>query len=954
LIIEIFGAWYDQDLKIISKDPKRNDMSRLYMLRFVVMFVLVLVSTSSFTYACLKENQTVVMKDGKPVVSCCSGLIQDPSTNKCYKDFSPTASIKNCTKDQECPDGSGEGCYPQTRDDVLNPFRFPPGPEREKVKAQKKELEKSTTANFFGFTINTTEQPDGSLCRYNWNCRSYRCEKFICKPIKMCRKAQKDEIASGDVQCEPPLFRTEPDGRCDYSADDKYPTHLSLIANVKVKEVDQKNCRYELSADRIVQTSGSEVETYEPLETAEIETIINASLKSLRALEWILGFANKNINDCLQLWPVMKGIGEEIVTKRKEIIEKFNTDLRSVEESFDVIISAQTNGSRLLSLDGEAIPESELAARRVNGVDGLKIMQRRVKAYQKMEQDLYDLYLTIQTKLQILNANLASWEDEHEEWTILDKRIDGEEQDCPNYTFYGGEIEDTISDGDVQYRDADKDDMKSYIENNKKTVLPENKDYSLWTNLSASFNFLQMITGNVTPNELFWTPVTDRGWGDSAFGNNREMYFLDAIVQGTNTEFGTYQNTHKHFLENFGPYFKSLKTSNGSSKNFIYEPELISTQIRGCFEESYAGNPRPKECEAYDQLGKQLADIAFAQYFAYAVHAKDFYEDFFSTKTTLRLKLLDSYENQLDILTQYYTGLVDLRMKQYNCFELVKQGILSPDSAKATTFVGGGSALKPNSDYGNYAPVGDGTKPDPLKNNSAPNKLTMGDLEFKFGDLKSNMDFKNAMDKSSGASSHQGSFASLGSGQGLSAELQKAVNERRKQKIANNFKSIKAGSNFVKNNDAARNAMRKLGIGINSNSSNLSGIGHGPRTGGFGLKDNVAAIGLENKDNSSDLKKSGSSIGPLGSESQTTFGKSKSKKKISMAENIGDYVKDRNKKPTLNAKEGELKDIGTNIVREINPESSTSLFDSISNAYYRNLERIFERRKTEEGEEEMK
>jgi hypothetical protein len=139
-------------------------------------------------------------------------------------------------------------------------------------------------------------------------------------------------------------------------------------------------------------------------------------------------------------------------------------------------------------------------------------------------------------------------------------------------------------------------------------------------------------------------------------------------LKGTGT--GSYTKMYSDMKPKLTEFYRTLK-KRSEQKGFVYEPELLNTQAKDCLD-----NPKkPENCREFGKFLDGVMDETFAHFLAWGYTDKDSYEGFFSNANTYRLTLLRKMLTDMQNISKYYETVIQYRNEQNNCIDAVLGGL---------------------------------------------------------------------------------------------------------------------------------------------------------------------------------------------------------------------------------------------------------------------------------------
>lgn len=703
---------------------------------------------------CSKFEETPNPKNGV----CCVGLEKN-GAGKCDTPPLKDPALTNCTSDANCSQGTG--CYPQSGNDLYSPLSLGSDPEKfQEVEGLLNDVEEV--------------KGNGGSCIHARDCDSYNCVSGICKEKPVCRFADNGEVAPNGVLCAKGLVK-KPNGVCEPDPNAANPIYLGLLDNVAVTE--GKQCQFELDQ-----------------ETRERSVV---AMQSLRAMEWFFSTISLGQNeDCFYIVPTLKqGIGETVVDARKNILKNFNTQLNIIEEDYKKLINAKEDGTEILTIHGEErIKEGDLATRKTSGYDALMIMYRRNALFQSYEEAMLQTVAGAHAVLGPLETTMSSWTDGTQQPSCEGSKYKTKKPLRAWKTKYWNATKDHWA---VHYEVTGNASANSDIVKRKRvaTVLAliGGKDVAL----EAAVN--ETITEFSRPKHYLIDPMLFGGMSSGRYGTSKPLKkkssFLGLFggfkdlrkayyIKGAGS--GSYTYMHQELRPKLEEFYKSLRMD-ASQKPFVYEPELLTIEAKDCL-----NNPeKPEKCAKFGSFLDDVHDEAFAYFLAWSYSGTDSYQGMFQNATSYRRRLIAKLMVDMQNITKYYQKLIELRTEQNVCIQklissLATSEILSNGNSGVVEGNGNGSNVSGNS-LGSSQNINSGAKGNLIKsatNSAASHKgaispLNKGKFSFNLlnGTLK-NLSSGTTLDNITGSgNSSSGKASASDSGMAMLASRNKSMKE---------------------------------------------------------------------------------------------------------------------------------------------------------------------------------
>lgn len=768
---------------------------------------------------------------------CCVGL-QLNAVGMCDEMVFSDPALVSCSSDASC--AAGTGCYPQSASDLFSnasPSSEDPDDLTEKSKSVQAQISE------------VNPKPAGASCSHPKDCSSYSCDAGVCKAVSVCRYAKEGEIAPSGVECVKDLVKGA-GGKCERSADDKNGVYLGLLKEAII--ADSGQCQFELD------------------EETRKQAII--AMSSLRAMEYFYSTINMTQDqDCFSIAPVLKDtIGKPFYETRKNILTNFTDVLNGIEFDFKQLIEAKEKGTKTLTIhNGEQIAEGDLATRQTSGYDNLVMMYRRNLLFQSYEQSMLSTVQAANVTLSKLAKGMNTWQSGSKSWdlagTSMSYKCEGSKYKVRPFLKWKTKYYENVADRWANYWE-----VTGSAAGNADIVKRENvaKNLALFSgstpdqaiaDFTKKFYMIDpMMFGGMSQGKYGSAKALKKSGGFlglpifGGFKDLRHAYYIKGSGSGS---FTTMYNQIKPGLRDF---YKALKT-NAGQKNFIYEPELVTTAAKSCLDDGQAS----EKCVDFEKFLVDTQDEIFAQFLAYGHSTKDSYSGYFESATSYRRRLMAKMEVDMANISKYYTTVIEQRNKQNACIEKVVGGIVdsgilvtdgsgvnegsSTDNSGTTSGSGAGGTLS-TIPKGTQAAKLPSLKLSPLTRAKYSFDLTGSSLK-KLSDV-SNLDGINNSSLSSGKA-------------GIGSAEQAFLSARKDAMNKANSKAASAGVNVAKKEKAVKdiiNSMNKKALSSSSSGSGFASSGSGSRGSGFGSDAmNAGKAGL-----GTDLRGAGNGEGEIG------------------------------------------------------------------------------------------
>jgi hypothetical protein len=636
-----------------------------------------------------------------PPQKCCSGLVLDDTDNKCKDTSIHDKTISLCTVEGDAC-GDGKGCFKGDHTDLFNHWTD------DEVLDEKYEKNRHLVEDELVSILQAEPLENGRECRLHRECESRFCNnintpvadynlfqmpKGFCADRLICRLARQDEPITAGVECEPGLEKRG--GKCLVDPSPYYPgleDKVVLRLNEDLEFDPENQCRWEVDKD--------------------IREWSLKSLKVLRGMEWLFSSSSlSDRQDCLQLLPFVRDqIGKPFLKERHRLLLKFNEETHKVEKDFKKLMYAKelldkkTPNLELLTKDQWGNPLQvhdeglinmrDLATRFTSGYDMLKILYRRNEIWAEFEEDMHELAELTARKINKLQEPMSvtplssnTWKDKSSSWLIPRddlngfKSINGNSHSCRTsaltWLFKNNKV---MKRWNHQYRVWGKNGAnKSVIEGSNnviaqtlaligaKSVAQVKNEF---TNGPAGSRGTYYLIDPLMPgDQLFfrdWGKVT---WWERLWSGSNTKRRLEGNEMGTGAKTGFAQMSEAMRLR-FREHYKRLRPTDDKfpvpKEEFIYEPEIATIMARNCFDKSDGPH-----CKTFFDMTDELAKVGFAQFWAYSAHHRDDYRSLHPNNMSWRRNLFGHYEVQIGNINHYYKYMYTHRDKQNECIEKV-------------------------------------------------------------------------------------------------------------------------------------------------------------------------------------------------------------------------------------------------------------------------------------------
>lgn len=897
------------------------------------LILLAFVLTSS---AFGQTPKTCTEVGGKETVNlpCCPNTKLDPQSELCVDAIQDT-SLVSCLKDAEC--GGGRGCLPLRQEDHFA------------TAASEQDFDANDELTDI-LEDNDEDLELGATCTASADCESGSCVSNKCVEKRICRFADMEdegpEIGQG-VNCEPDLTK-DVFGNCVASETEGYP---GLLTSVNL--YSDRSCN--LKSD----------------EDTRVKSLV--SMKTLRSLEWLFATAGaRDEDECMKLLPYVRDeIGKPFLAERKKILSDFNLAISKIEGDYRILLAASVTSDKKIVIHGQEMVEKDLASRRASGYDGMMLMYRRNLIFQAYEQAMMNLTSLIAAKIKIAATDMATWKEKSKRWSL-----NGKQYSSSDYLCRGGKKKKIKKRWGTQYK------VKGRATENQRIARRE-----------GIASYLALIEGTSTV-------AASAQMNNGPVGTQFKTYYLmDSLLPSTSFDkFGksskkrgkrnidgspgaSFADLWNIYRDGVLVHLKSLKTKDSAE---IFEPEILALEQRTCLERL-----EDPTCAPTKTYVEELTDIAFAQSIAYSMHSKKNYKKYFPRPSNMRRKFFNKLETDTQNIIKYYEAMAGERTKQAACLErglqnlsdnfLVDDGGVGTDtqqtgetgslgntqsegagtSSLSPTGIGGAASGAAPISVNSNTPVSrsDATQVNQLPSTTGgapgPTRTSKIDSSLRsyytplIGSPLTQMRSTSVSDKigniTGSASSASGSLGNLGN-----ARVANGI--RYKELLEKNQVARKAGFN-VDASGSLKKALRNLGSSSASANSSHTSQDRGAAASGAGAK--TAGVKLDTLNASTpsvsdiDLKR-GTLMNPSGAQSQgqgspeaAQSGMSEASLGIGSARSSSASMKEAlSSSDQARIEQGYERNKG-----QYQGSDSDELFEKVSKAYVRNLDRILQKKK---------
>jgi hypothetical protein len=885
------------------------------------------ISDNSNPYTETSSNTTLSCTQMDEVPSqdklCCQGLEKNLNTGKCDEPVYVDKALVGCNSNNDC--SGGTGCFSQSSKDLFS--RLSPAYTNDELNGEYQSLVSMQTHDI-------EAKAPGSLCAHARDCDSYSCLAGKCVEKKICRFADRGEIASAGIKCAEGMVRNA-SGRCDLSPEAKNPVYLGLLNEVVIEKAGQ--CNFKLD------------------EETRKRSII--ALKSIRAMEWMLATSSQDASDdCFGTIPLLKDeIGKSFHDTRKKIVNNFSARLNQIEDDFRKLIDAKEDSEKILVIHGdEKIAESNLATRQTSGYDSLMMMYRRNLLFQSYEESMLTTVKAANVKVTGLSEAMSGWQDGDTSWSLGSRVVQ-------NYNCGAKYKKWRPFEWNTKYYSNTSNRWTSYYQitgnANKNADIIKKEEVALHLSLIGGISKEEAISEFTKSNYYLMDPMMfgqldfenygeEKSLGRTGFlGLGKRDLRKPRYLKGNAS--GSYARIYNDLKPKLREFYRNLNSDNSQS-GFVYEPELLTTSAKDCLAPEKHNDPkltqtekeiRKSACSKFEAYLDSILDESFAQWLAYSASSNSNYTGYFENALTWRRKLLTKLEVDMQNISKYYETLISHRERQNECIEKVVNGLV--DSGILATNSNGiveGSLMVEGS-KGTLSSTSSNTS----LHSGRISKLTRPKFTFDLmSSSLSKINNKSMLDNLSGVGN---TSDRAGVGSTSSAMLA----SRRQSMIKANDQAKSVGINITDKEKAVRDVMN--GLTKNATSSMVAGAApsfKGSRSSyGFPDKDLKNKTGIlivpEENEKNSDLDSKVSTIdlmpGQSGSDRRgedfiIDGSHSKDKEAVSNPTGLSETDKER----ILAEYERTKKDYKT--------AEEDGIFNIVSKAYVRSLERILTRKKS--------
>lgn len=810
----------------------------------------------------------------------------------------------------QCPLVSGmqQGCYPQREENVFpDPADNSSQPESNNDEAR---------------------SDDGDACKLNSHCESFRCEpktagssEKVCRERLVCRLAEVGEVILPNIN---------PDTACEAGSKAGIEKDQETSAN---QRVCVQNPDRQISPSIASNLFKANQCSYQILPDMKNRRIV--AMTTVRAMEFLFAHAE---NDPMRVREYLREkVAKPLYEKRKTALFEFNLKLKNIEADELLIKTASKTSEKLIKIhETESLKEKELAIRRASGKDAIKIMKRRNELSMAFETAMYLALSEASKNMKPLAENMAKWRAKDKKWTIAE--------------------------GETRFKDisSGKKIQKSYASRHRvkpKTAFNNNEVF----NKSGVSSFFQLLaeggSANALPKKKFYLldAPFPKGGGNSFGQPGNEQNNL------TGTGKDALSNIHDSFRAKIADYYRGIKP--GATPDFVFEPELVNLGEKNCLDQLVKAPTapvsvtpvgtaavQPTACTSFNTFVDGLQDTAFAEFIAFSAHKSGKYKKFFEKEGTLRRRLVKTLDVELQNLTKYYEELKINRLAQNGCYDraygYIESHMKDGDTNKEVitdrpTGGANGGKLASGSSRNQIGSAGEisglagseGSGNNQAFNNSQNSRnQKVSSPDFSLPSLSNTNSTMVGNQSSSQASSASGSEAGLAEAQAASSN---AISRKKLTEENNLARAANPGAAEKRDKEIVL-AYNSLGAGLSGPGSSSSGSSEGSLSSLSGsaklMDDEKKAASEMESDLNADKNNSGTSLniseGQFASGPQAPGSSSESMAKAAISDEDTDVMM-------------------ANLERtrsQYDAKEEDELFDKVSKAYVRNLDKVLKRK----------
>lgn len=942
------------------------------------------------TIACTEIGKSPSAKGG----TCCEGAVYNSNSGICDEPNFRDPQYKTCTSNSQCQ--VGMGCLPQTSSVLFTTVsdNFEVSQFNEYMRGALDE--QMTESEFFEV---------GKSCTHSAQCASYNCENKVCQEARICRYGEEAERIDNGTKCnESKHLVRNSGGICETSPEAQHALYLGLYPEnfeLFTENAEIGQCQFGIS-------QGVRERTTQALKSIRAMEWLLASMsrsdsddcfrvnKKLREKVGIPFLEQRKhlLNDFSMYYSAIKK-DHEIV--QAAMMSNMDSKVQS-DKVVEIHGPVSETGDQSLR---DVITEYELATRQESGYDMMMFMYRRNLLFQSYEKGMLLNVGAAYEQIASLSQEMAKWKDGDTRWNLGDEQVSA--YNCKakykkfdfrrfkwrtkhynnvanRWTDYYEVAGNQKLNLDVVKSDGVLEQLKiiGSFDDDESVVRAFNRHHFLIDPLmpgKTSANGVIPFTRYGDKKDLNGKPssalkralqlsgdVTFFGIGSllSKFGKKDQRTARYLLGE---SEMKSYSGMKKDFRQRIIQFYREMKI-NATLNGFVYEPELISSDAADCIDKMDQELAPGDKCVEFNQYIEDITDYGMAHFLAYSYHTSSKYSGYFTNARTWRRRLLTRLEVDLQNLELYYREIINIREKQISCLEALIGHVDDKYLNGGNTVGQGGQNYY---DGGKY----DGKAGSGVKVNGRIGQLTAATRQnFSFNPNTSA--WKGIADSLIGptrenlSSSTNSAGDSSASGEGNSSTFS-AFNKRRELMDNSNKKLSEKGINVSEKDSKF---LASLGRGGPSSSSKASGNSSGNSSGinvrgysaggGFDLnhKGNLGgdlngANGASSLDGDLNSGNQFASLSPGGAGLNSNSrgghsGLSYSEGQYGSGDGLdGNGGAGPYQDPTgMSDHEKEI--MMANLERtkgRYNPDDTDTLFDVVSKAYVRNLEKILTRKK---------
>src|SRR5690554_872919 len=654
------------------------------------------VISTAVAATCTEIGKSPSSQGGK----CCEGTIYNPNNQLCDEPNFKDPQYKTCTSHSQCQNGMG--CLPQTSEVLFT--------------TESDKLEISQFNEFMRGSIDEQMADsellgNGQSCTHSANCASYNCESGKCQEVKICRYGEENEVVDAGTKCNEAKHLVKgAGGVCELSPESKHALYLGLYpedAQLFSENTEAGKCQFDL-APGVRERTQQALKSIRAMEWlfASISRNdsddcfrINAKLRD-RIGKPFLEQRKYLLQDFSTYFSSIKRDLETIqAAKMSNMDEKVRSE-KQVEVHGAVNEDGDVEARQTLS-------EYELATRQSSGYDTMMFMYRRNLLFQSYERGMLTNVAAAYDQISSLNTELAKWKDGDSFWNLGDQGVSAfnckakyKKFDFKRFKWRTKYYNNTANRWTDYYEVAGNQPLNINVIKGEK-VLEQLRIIGNLEKEEDAIKFFDrhhylldpLMPGKTQANGGI--PFTR--YGDKKDLNGKPSGAFVAALGAVNVHLGifgsllskfgkkdqrspryligkseskSYTGMRKDFRDRIIQFYQEMKM-NPSQKGYIFEPELISTDAVDCIDKMDKELEAGDKCSEFYQFVEDLTDYGMAHFLAYSYHTKSKYSGYFTNSQTWRRRLLTRLEVDLLNLRQYYHEIINLREKQISCLESV-------------------------------------------------------------------------------------------------------------------------------------------------------------------------------------------------------------------------------------------------------------------------------------------